>query len=206
MVMPRKRPLKNPNQYYVYVWRYRGKVIYVGQGKNNRGRPDCKASWSGRRWELVKLLEERNALIRAEIIPCKSQQASRTLESKLIAALKPKFNRAPGYGGYSGMHSEIGLNNIRECRLGRRHSKKIRAAISRRLKGNIYAQGLRHSQETKEKISLALKGRKTSQLCRRKSRERAIKRNWTSPPRKGKTNSPEHRRKISVALKLFHSR
>jgi len=43
MAMPRKRPLADPNQYYAYVWRLDGQVIWVGQGKDNRGRPTCRA-------------------------------------------------------------------------------------------------------------------------------------------------------------------
>lgn len=205
MAMPRKRPLADSNQYYVYIWRHHGVVVYVGQGKNNRGRPSCKASWGGRRWELVKLLEESWREIEAEIIPCQSQQSSRELEQKTIKRLKPKYNRAPHYGGFKGMHTPEGLMRIRKAQVGRECSEELKEARRQRMLGNNNLLGHRHSEETKKRLSEAGKGRRPSDLCIQKFTERTILNNINNPPRKGKKCSPEHRRKLSEAARRRHA-
>lgn len=206
MSMPRKRPLEDPNQYYAYVWRYKNRVIWVGAGKNNRGRPDCKSSWSGRPKALVDLLERHRHRIKVEVFPCTSQQEARELEERLIAELNPKYNTAPHYGGWKGMHTPEGLANIAKVQKERVQSLEERKAKSRRMKGNKNLLGHKHSEETKAKISQSNKGRKPSALCRQKSSERATERNKTNPPRKGKKCPAEHRRKLSEARKRWGKR
>jgi hypothetical protein len=155
----RKRPLQDPNQYYTYVWRYEGKVIYVGQGHNNRGRPS-KCNIVGRPQLLAELLSTQWHRITYDIFPCQSQQEAREMEIKLTLELQPQFNVALGFAGFASHN---------------------------------------HSKESRCKIGNSLKGHIVSDLCRQKARERAIERNKTNPPRRGKKNSLDHNRKISEA-------
>lgn len=179
-------------------------MIYVGQGKNNRGRP--RPSGGGRCWQLAQLLEERWADIEPEYTPCVSQRASRNLEQQLIEELSPKYNKAPHYGGFNGMHSEEGLKGISEDQLGREHTKAWKKAMSKRLVGNKYRSGIKHSDEARARIGASLKGRKPSKATRKAASKRFSVLNKTNPPRKGKTNSAEHNRKVSEALKKYHQR
>lgn len=134
--MTRKRPLADPNQYYVYIWRLEEEVIWVGHGKNNRGRPECKASWGGRPAALIAVLNQHKLDIKMQIFPCASKQVARSLEEKLIAKLNPKYNTAPGTGGYKGMHTPQGLENIRMGQVGRTWTQERREAQRKRMLGN----------------------------------------------------------------------
>lgn len=116
MAMPRKRPLEDPEQPYVYVWRLEGCVLWVGTGKNNRGRPTCKASWSGRPQALRDVLEVSRYEIRVEIIPCRTKPEAVDLERSLIKELQPKYNTAPQAGGWKGMHTPEGIESIKAAR------------------------------------------------------------------------------------------
>jgi hypothetical protein len=205
MAMLRKRPLEDPNQYYAYVWRLRGKVIYVGYGKNNRCRPDCKSSWGGRCSSLIDMLRGNYEKIKVEVIPQASRELAWETERKLIALLKPKYNTAPGVGGYPGMHTTQGLHNIGSA-ASRTHTAAERESARLRMLGNKHLLGHTHTKETRQKISQTLKGRKPSDLCRQKARERAVERNTTNPPRKGVPCSPEHRAKLSAAAKARSER
>lgn len=101
---------------------------------------------------------------------------------------------------------------------GRKHSDsaKMKMSISRlgkprpdirlRMIGNKNLVGHHHSEETRRRISEANLGRPVSDLCRLKSSQRAIERNRVNPPRKGKTCSAEHRRKLSEARKRYLER
>jgi hypothetical protein len=62
-------------------------------------------------------------------------------------------------------------------------------------------KGRTHSESTKSQMSSSNTGRPASDLCKQKSSERMTERNRTNPPRKGKTCSKEHRRKLSEAAK-----
>lgn len=199
MAQSRKRPFVDPSHYYVYVWKFRGIVIYVGQGKNNRGRPDCRAAWGGRCWRLCRLLEKYLDEIEVEYFGCSSQTESRVLEAKKIKQLKPKYNKAPNYGGWKGMHSEVGINSIKNANTGKKHTQEFRTAISTRMIGNQHLVGHKHTSETKAKISIKGKGRSPSALCRKKASERMKKMNQLQPPRKGKKCSLEHKRKLSLS-------
>lgn len=201
MAMPRKRPLVDPNQYYAYVWRLDGEVLWVGQGKNNRGRPTCRASWSGRPESLIQVLKERANDIDWEVIACSSKAESEDVERWLIKEVKPRFNTAPQKGGWKGMHSAEGLDNIRRAQQGRVLSEEECLVRSRRMKGNKNLFGHKHTEVTKTRISESLIGRQPSELCKLKASERMAARNVTNPPRKGKPCSPEHRRKLSEAAK-----
>jgi NUMOD3 motif len=201
MAMPRRRPLRNPKEFYAYIWRYKGEVIYVGQGRNNRGRPTCKSSWSGRCLELRNLLEVARWEIDVEILPCKSEQESVNKEKELITALKPRYNRSPSRGGFKGMHTPEGLERIRQAATGRECSEELRHKRSERMVGNTNLLGHVHTEETRKKMSEASKGKPASELCKQKARERMIERNKTNPPRLGKKLSEEHRRKLSEAAK-----
>lgn len=128
MPMPRKRPLQDPNQPYTYIWRLNGEVLWVGCGKNNRCRPGCKASWSGRPVKLIQLLETHRHEVQVEVIPFGTKQEAINKERELIVSLKPKFNTAPQHGGWKGMHTEKGLNNIRTAVRDRPVTQAQRAA------------------------------------------------------------------------------
>ena len=201
MAMPRKRPLQDPNQQYAYVWRLDGEVIWVGCGKNNRCRPECKASWGGRPTELIRVLKVKRFLIVVEVLPCESKPEAIELERKLIAELKPKYNTATQAGGWKGMHSEEGLKSISQANLGKQHTDEFKEHRRQLMLGNQNLLGHIHTEETRGKIGAKAKGRPVSELCRQKSRERMIERNRLNPPRKGKLVSEEHRRKISIAAK-----
>ena len=162
MAMPPKRPLSDPNQYYAYVWRLKGEVLWVGHGKNNRGRPTCKASWSGRPEGLIEVLQLSRFLIEVEVHPCSNKQEARNLERSLIEKLQPKFNTVPGVGGYKGMHTPQGLENIRKAQLGRVCSQEEREARSKRMLGNKNLLGHKHSEETKAKISRTFKEKRNA--------------------------------------------
>lgn len=201
MAMPRKRPLKDPKQPYAYLWTLEGKRLWVGHGKNNRGRPTCSACWSGRPAGLVSLLRSRATEIEVTIYPCESVEHARSLERRLIAFFRPVYNTAPGTGGYPRMHTESGLKRIRDAATGRKVPQDVRDGRRQRMIGNQQLLGHKPSEETRAKLSAANKGRPVSDLCRQKSSERTTARNRTNPPRKGKTCSEEHRRKLSEAAK-----
>lgn len=201
MAMPRKRPLENPNQYYSYVWRHKGKVLYVGYGKNNRCRASCLASWS-RPAKLVTDYKHLRFEIEVEVFPHFSIHAARVAEKHLIIRLKPIYNTAPSYGGWKGMHTKEGKEKISKANLGKKHTEEFKRRYSERMLGNKNLLGHKHTEETKAKISKAGKGRSVSDLTRQKSRERMIERNRTNPPRKGKKCSKEHKAKVSIAHKL----
>ena len=118
MVMPRKRPLLDPTQYYAYVWRLNGEVIWVGQGKDNRGRPTARACWNGRPDALRRVLQDWCREIEWRVFACESKDRSVDLERKLIRLLKPKYNTAPQKGGWKGMHTEAGLKRIAAASTG----------------------------------------------------------------------------------------
>lgn len=172
MPMPRKRPLKDPNQPYAYFWVLGERVIYVGQGKNNRCRPLCKASWSGRSPKLINLLQRRASEIYVVVIPCSNRKEAIDAERELIKILKPVYNRAPQHGGWKGMHTDKGKENISKAQTGRETSEEVRQGRSERMRGNQLFAGHKHSEETKAKLSQASKGRPLSALGRRKSSER----------------------------------
>lgn len=198
--MPRKRPLEDKNQYYAYVWRYRKQVLYVGQGKDNRGRVGCKSSYSGRPWRLLAWLEKNWMEVTVEIFPCNSKQESWAVEARLIKKLKPKYNKAPHHGGYKGMHSKEAIEAIRLSHLGVKWDDPARSlALSLRLKDNQFRKGVKHSKKVKLKIGKALKGRKPSALARQKASERMRERNLNNPPRKGKKCSEIHKNKVRLA-------
>jgi len=201
MPTPRKRPLEDPKQPYVYVWRIGEDVLWVGKGRGNRGRPTGKSSWSGRPPGLVAILETDRYAIEWSIEPFDTDEQAQTRERELIALLKPKFNTATGVGGFKGMHTEDGLRRISEAAKNRKVSDDERSRRSERMKGNTIRRGSSLSEETKKLISESLRGRKPSELCRKKSAERAAVRNVTNPPRKGKACSAEHRRKLSESAK-----
>jgi hypothetical protein len=142
----RRRPFPNPRQYYTYVWRYVGEVIWVGHGKNNRGRPTCQASWSGRPAGLVDLLRAHSREIMPEYRPHRSKEEAVEEERRLIAQLAPRFNTAPQHGGWRGMHTPDGLERIAAAQRGRVYSKDECAARSRRMLGNEYAANHRRSK------------------------------------------------------------
>lgn len=112
MAMARKRPLQDPEQPYVYIWRLGGETLWVGMGKGNRGRPTCRACWNGRPEALRNILKEKCSLIDWKVIPCKDREEAAELERKLIAELNPIFNTSPHHGGWKGMHSAAGLERI----------------------------------------------------------------------------------------------
>ena len=203
MSMPRKRPLENPKQFYAYVWRLKDKVIWVGCGRGNRGRPTCRACWSGRPKELKDLLREHCNEIDVTILPCDSQSEARLFEELLIKELEPAYNIAPHYGGWKSMHSPEGLARISKANTGRAVSDKVRESRRSRMIGNQNLLGHTHTEETKSKISAANKGRPISDLCREKASQRASERNVLNPPRKGKKCSAEHKRKLSEARRRW---
>lgn len=141
MAFPRRRPLEDPNQYYAYVWRLDGEVLWVGQGKNNRGRPTARACWNGRPQALREVLLARCKEIDWEVIPCSSKKESEDVERRLIKELKPKYNTAPQKGGWKGMHSPQGLDNIRKAQLGRPVSEEVRQQRRLRMLGNTLRKG-----------------------------------------------------------------
>lgn len=102
---------------------------------SNAGRPDV----------LAKLVANIWSKIDYTILPCKTVKESIKLEEATIASLKPKYNRAPGTGGFKGMHSIEGRKRISD-------HQKLRVV----------------SDETKRKISLAAKGRKHSDSAKMK--------------------------------------
>lgn len=201
MPMTRKRPLVDPNQYYAYVWRYQDEVVWVGQGKNNRCRPECKSSWGGRPHGLIELLGIHRHEINVEVFPCESQEESVDLERYLIDKLSPVFNTATQRGGWKGMHTEEGLRKIAEAQTGREVSDDVKEGRSIRMLGNQNLLGHTHTEESKQLIANSAKGRKPSETCKTKSSARMFERNRTNPPRKGKVCSDEHRRKLSEAAK-----
>lgn len=148
MSMHRRRPFANPRQYYTYVWYYRGEVIWVGHGKDNRGRPGCRASWGGRPAGLLALLRQSHAEIRPEYRPCRSKDEAVAQERELIALLGPRFNTAPQHGGWKGMHTTEGLARMSAAQCGRVYSSDERAARSRRMMGNNYASKSREHKCT----------------------------------------------------------
>lgn len=141
MAMTRKRPLEDPNQYYTYVWKLDGEVLWVGQGKNNRGRPTAKACWNGRPEALKAILRKRCAEIEWTVFPCDSKADSEDLERKLIIELKPKYNTATQKGGWKGMHSAEGIANIRKAQIGRPTSPELREKRRQRMMGNQLRKG-----------------------------------------------------------------
>lgn len=193
-------------EYYAYVWRLNGEVLWVGQGKGRRSDPLCKASWSGRPQGLLDILETQRQEIKVEIQPCLSKEASWVLEERLIAELKPKFNTAPHHGGWKGMHSPEALANISQLNTGRKRTEESKVQHSERMKGNKHLLGHVHSEETRAKISNALRGREVSEKTRVSASQRMTERNKVNPPRKGKVCSEEHKRKVSEARKLFFLR
>ena len=132
---------------------------------------------------------------------CDSKEESVDLERKLIKSLKPKYNTAPGRGGFKGMHTQEGLDKISQSQRGREVSEEVRECRRVRMLGNKNLLGYSHTDETREKISSLLKGRQPSTLARQKASERMVERNTTNPPRKGKKCSAEHRRKLSEAAR-----
>ena len=97
------------------------------------------------------------------------------------------------------MHSAQGIQNISLANTGRQMSDEFKENQRQRMLDNQHLLGHVHSAETRKKIGSSSEGRKPSLLCRQKARERAIERNKTNPPRKGKKNSLEHNRKVSEA-------
>lgn len=180
--------------------------MYVGYGRNNRGRPTCKSSWSGRCKELIAILERRRHDIQVEVIPCSSIGEARGTEEFLIDRLCPEFNKFPHYGGHKGMHTADGIKRIGNAQKNREHSDQEREARRQRMLGNKHLLGHKHSEETKAKLRKASTGRPASELCKQKSSERLRLQNQINPPRKGKKCSEEHRRKLSEAAKRRHSR
>lgn len=186
MATPRKRPLEDVQQFYAYVWKLGGRVVLVGYGRNNRGRPTCKSSWTGRSVACVAMLIINSQRIAWSVVPCSSKEEAQAKERALIAEFKPKYNTAPGCGGWKGMHTKQGLSNIRAAHLGTKLSLVTRSKMSAKLMGNQHLKGHKHSEATKEKIAAGNRGRSPSELCRKKARERMIDRNKNNPPRKRK--------------------
>lgn len=208
MAMPRKRPFANPQQMYVYTWKYQGKVVYVGFGGNNRGRPSCSSGWSGKPQELIQILRDDVAQVIPTYYRCTSKEHAISLESKLIAFFKPRFNKSPGQGGYVGMHTEEGRRRLSELATGRPVSDEVREGRRQRMLGNQQLLGHRHSDETKQKISAKSKGKTLSDLGRRKASERMKERHRLGlcPSRKGAKLSDETRAKLRAARKAYFDR
>ena len=186
--MTRKRPLEDPKQCYVYVWRLQGKIILIGYGTNNRGRPICKASWTVRSVPCVKMLERASKQITWQVMPCESREEARRKERELIAVHKPLYNTAPGCGGYRGMHSEAGKRRIGAAQIGKRRSAEFRSNMSKRLLGNQHLKGHVHTAEAKFKIGKA-------------NRERAFEEHlydWFSGVTRKQTITPIKELKCSV--------
>ena len=203
MAMPRKRPFADINQYYAYIWKHNGEVIYVGYGKNNRARPFPHRG--GKNQEFCTFLKSHWKEVEWEVIKCDGKEAAKLKEKELIANLTPTYNIAPGGGGgFKGMHTEEGLASISKKNSGRKMSEAFCRKRSALMKGNKNLEGHVHSEETRRKISETSKGRKPSQLCIEKSRQRMIERNKTAPPRKGATLSEETKKKLrEVRLRYF---
>lgn len=166
MPPPIKRPLKDPNQFYAYVWTLDREVIWVGFGHNHRGRP-IPSNTTGRPLVLANLLRRRWKDIDYKIYPCVSKVCAQRLEVFLTKRLKPKYNTAIGFAGF---------------------------------------EGRTHSDDAKDAIRKASTGRTLSDLGRKKASERMTERNRLNPPRKGRTCSEEHRRKVSEARKAYYQR
>jgi hypothetical protein len=171
--MPRKRPFENVMQYYVYAWFLKHRCIYAGYGKNNRCR-DVRHKLS----TLIGV-SRKTLCAKAHIVVklCDSRATAIRFERIWIKLFQPKFNIAPGNGGYPGMHTAKGKENIRKSKLGIKLSPETCAKMSAKLLGNKRLLGYVPSPETRAKISAANKGRKPSLLARQKSRERCIARN-----------------------------
>jgi len=202
MGMPRKRPFADIEQQYVYIWKVLEEIIYIGRGKNRRG--VCT--------ELV--LKRRNlkmfdyvisiggiSKITTEVIKAINREEAKLLEKEMIIRFSPRFNIVPGSGGYSGMHTEQGLENIRKAKIGKPLPKETRRKMSEKLIGNKRRLGLLHNDETKIKISKAGIGRKLSEEAKRNiSKAKIGEKNpmyGVPSPRKGVVLSEETRRKIS---------
>lgn len=205
MAMPRKRPFADINQYYTYIWRHNNVVIYVGYGKDNRGRP--RPGRGGKNEKFCQFLQSHWQEVEWEAIECFDKTAAKLKEKELVAEFNPTYNIAPGGGGgFKGMHTEEGLASISRKNSGRKMSEEFCRRRSETMKGNKNLQGHTHTEETRKKISEAGKGRPASDLCREKSRQRAIERNKTNPPRKGAILSEETKAKIREARARYFAR
>lgn len=202
-----------PYGYYTYIMiSPDGEVYYVGAGRRNRGDPRQK--WFNgvcfeREWNIKGL---RSIVI---IIEQENKEDAYNLESKLILQYGRRdlhtgtlYNRTNGLGAHGRILSEDSLERIASSKRGKALTPEHRAKLSESLRGNQNLLGHKHSTETKAKISAAGKGRKMTLSDEERSlrSERVRERNRTNPPRKGKTCSPEHRRKLSESKRLSNAR
>lgn len=187
MATPRKRPLKDSEQFYAYIWKLGEEVIWVGYGHDNRGRPS-KCNTSGRPKALVSLLKTKWNKIQYEVFPCKSRQEARELEVKLTLDLNPKYNIAVGFAGFAGkQHKEESKRKISAKSLGRPASElckqKSRERMIERNKKFPPRKGVKCSEEHKKKVSESHKGKKLSVDHKQKLREAIYRRERDSKGR-----------------------
>ena len=163
MAPPTTRPLKDPEQYYAYVWRLDGVAIWVGHGHNVRGNPTPR-NVTGRPTALAKVLAKRWREIQREVYPCGSRELAIQKEIDLTVSLKPLYNSVVGFAGFAGKrHSEETKQRIRETGLGRKPSDLCRQKASERMTERNRAspprKGKRCSEEHRRKLSEAAKRR-----------------------------------------------
>lgn len=161
MAPPIKRPLPDPKQFYAYVWRLDGEVIWVGHGHNHRGRP-LKSNTSGRPNGLAELLITSWDRIEYEIRPCASREEAISEEVRLTKLLAPRFNVAIGFAGFAGhQHTAESLELIKAASTGRPVSDICRIKSSQRATArnitNPPRKGKKCSEEHKRKMSEARK-------------------------------------------------
>lgn len=208
MAMPRRRPFADVNQYYVYVWKLDDEVIWVGQGRGLRAVPTRSAGGrGGESLRIVMMTRWRD--VTWEVEACETKEQSLNRERELIQDLRPKYNKAPGFGGWKGMHSPKGLEQLKENgrnNKGRKMSAEFCERRSEIMRGNQNLLGHKHSDETKAKISAKSKGRPVSDEVREKRRQVMLDRyaRGEGPRRKTYIVSEETKKKISEAAKRRH--
>jgi len=73
----------------VYIARYKGDVLYIGEGK--RGRSEHVKSGISNIYTLNKL-HFSGEVVDVEVIPCETKEQSKRLEKELIQYLQPLYN------------------------------------------------------------------------------------------------------------------
>jgi len=209
MSMTRRHLPTLKDGYYTYFQCFPdGTPYYVGFGKNERYR-NCgnKPAKEIRN----QILAQGHRVLRV-VIEQENKQAARAAEKELIRKYGVRHlgtgilvNIFAGKGSGVQVWTESMREAIRKAQLGRKASPEARAKMSKALLGNKHLLGHIPSAETRAKISQTLRLNKREYSQKERLRRSALrsKRNVQNPPRKGKTNSLEHNRKVSEARKRY---
>lgn len=160
----RKRPFRDTERFYAYVWWLDDEPIWVGQGHNLRGIPS-RSNVTGRPPELAEIVRSRWKEINVGIYPAENQQEAREIEVRLTLELRPKYNTAVGFAGFAGhKHADSTKELIRQSSTGRPASELCKAKSAERARernrNNPPRKGKRCSEEHRRKLSEAAKRRR----------------------------------------------